>query len=88
MRTVHLLHGIPGSGKTSFAKQLELKANTVRLSHDEWMVALFGSDPAMDQWERYSARIEAQLWVMAERFDSRRCRRGHGFRLLVAKVTG
>lgn len=39
---VHLLVGMPGAGKTTYAKALEAEANALRLTPDEWQLALFG----------------------------------------------
>jgi predicted kinase len=33
--------GLPGSGKTTFAKALEIRHSAIRFSPDEWMNALF-----------------------------------------------
>jgi predicted kinase len=34
--------GLPGSGKTTKAKKLEVEASALRLTLDEWMIPLFG----------------------------------------------
>lgn len=39
---VHLMVGLPGAGKTTRAKQLEASAAALRLTPDEWQIALFG----------------------------------------------
>lgn len=41
MTTLTLLCGLPGSGKTTYARRLE-ERGTLRLSSDDWMVPLFG----------------------------------------------
>jgi predicted kinase len=45
MATAHLLFGYLGSGKTTFAKRLEVEHGAVRFTPDEWMARLFGGDP-------------------------------------------
>src|SRR5580700_5672155 len=40
--TLHMMCGLPGSGKTTLAKQLEEKHNAVRLCPDEWMAQIVG----------------------------------------------
>ena len=40
--TLYLLVGLPGSGKTTKARQLEVDVPALRLTPDEWMKALFG----------------------------------------------
>ena len=54
--------GLPGSGKTTLAKQLEEQLNAVRLSADDWMEAL-----AINLWDEDSrARIESLQWTLAQ----------------------
>ncbi len=44
--TLYLLVGLPGSGKTTLALEIEAERTALRLSPDEWMLPLFGaSDP-------------------------------------------
>jgi len=45
--TLYLLVGLPGAGKTTKARQLEVEACALRFTPDEWMIPLFGrNDPA------------------------------------------
>lgn len=44
MATLFLLCGLPASGKTTLAKQLESRRGALRLSPDEWIAALHGPD--------------------------------------------
>src|SRR5262249_39568873 len=44
LATLHLMVGLPCSGKTTLAKQLEHERSALRLTPDEWQVALFGQD--------------------------------------------
>jgi predicted kinase len=54
--------GLPGSGKTTHAKQLETKLHGVRFCPDEWMDAL-----AVDLWdEKMRARIEPLQWELGQ----------------------
>jgi len=53
--------GLPGSGKTTFAKTLESKLYAIRFCPDEWMEAL-GID-IYDEQRR--AKIEALQWQIA-----------------------
>ena len=39
---LYLLVGLPGSGKTTKARQLEVEVSALRLTLDEWMIPLFG----------------------------------------------
>ena len=59
--------GLPGSGKTTLAKELETRHSAVRLSADEWMDAL-----GLDLWdEARRAKIEALQWQLARQLLSR-----------------
>lgn len=40
--TVFLIVGLPGAGKTTHAKKLEISASALRLTPDEWQRVLFG----------------------------------------------
>ena len=67
MATLFLICGLPGSGKTTLAKQIERDHHALRLTPDEWIVRLFGSDltpPTLD-WCRDP--VEAIQWEVAER---------------------
>src|SRR3954470_2204295 len=39
---LYLLVGLPGAGKTTKARQLEVEASALRFTPDEWMKTLFG----------------------------------------------
>ena len=54
--------GLPGSGKTTLARQLEQKLGAVRFCPDEWMQALALN--AYDEQRR--ERIEAMQWELAQ----------------------
>src|SRR5260370_28119179 len=44
---LYLIVGLPGAGKTTKAKQLEVEASALRFTPDEWMKSLYGrNDPA------------------------------------------
>jgi predicted kinase len=61
-----LLCGLPASGKTTLARELAEAYRAVRLSADEWKLAL-GIDP-FDEEAR--VRLESQLWALAQRLLS------------------
>ena len=57
-----LICGLPGSGKTTLAKQLASEARAVRLSPDEWKHAL-----GIDYYDEDArVRLEARLWLFAQ----------------------
>lgn len=54
--------GLPGSGKTTHAKQLEAKLRAIRFCPDEWMDGL-----SADIWdERMRGKIEALQWQVGQ----------------------
>lgn len=63
----HLLHGFIGSGKTTFARQLERECGAVRFSHDEWMVRLHGWNPPEERFGEYLVQVENLIWDEATR---------------------
>lgn len=65
--TVHLLHGLPGCGKTRFAQRLATERGAVVLSHDEWVHRLFGFRPNGAQVEAARQPIRDMLWRAAQR---------------------
>lgn len=70
---LHLMVGLPCSGKTTAARTLEAEHAVLRLTTDEWHVRLFGDDFAeADDLDhtRHNQRhqvLEALLWDVAER---------------------
>jgi predicted kinase len=70
MATLYLMVGLPCSGKTTRAKQLENEVSALRLTPDEWHVNLFGHDTKEtydpDHDRRHSV-IESMLWEVAAR---------------------
>lgn len=63
MATLFLICGLPGSGKTTLAKQIEREHNALRLTPDEWMHRLFGDGFN----EEARQRVETIQWETAER---------------------
>lgn len=61
--TLHLLCGLPGSGKTTLALKLEEEHNALRLTPDEWMARIVGDGYN----EEKRAVVEAIQWEIAAR---------------------
>ena len=63
--TIYLIVGLPGAGKTTRAKELEVGESALRLTPDDWQLAVFDNDSPV-QWrskERADQRdrIEGKL---------------------------
>jgi predicted kinase len=63
--TIYLIVGLPGAGKTTRAKELEISESALRLTPDEWQMAIFDGDDS-SRWrtkERadHRDRIEGKL---------------------------
>ena len=67
MATLHLMVGLPCSGKTTLAKKLEQERSALRLTPDEWQIGLFGQDAHEPEHDARHSFIEAMLWKIASR---------------------
>ncbi len=67
MVTLHLMVGLPCSGKSTLAKKLEHEQSALRLTTDEWHVRLFGQDAEEPEHDARHMLIEAMLWNIASR---------------------
>ena len=67
MATLHLMVGLPCSGKTTLAKKLEQERSALRLTPDEWQVPLFGQDAEEPEHDARHSLIESLLWKIASR---------------------
>ena len=65
MATLHMMVGLPGSGKTTEAKKLEQKFNALRLTPDEWQLFLFGHDINEQEHDARHTKIEELMWKVA-----------------------
>lgn len=65
MTTLHLMVGLPCSGKTTLAKSLEIELGALRLTPDEWHRALFGQDATHPEHDERHGKIEALQWGVA-----------------------
>ncbi|HET8689091.1 MAG TPA: AAA family ATPase, partial [Methanosarcina sp.] len=67
MATLHLMVGLPCSGKTTLAKMLERERSALRLTPDIWQIGLFGQDADEQEHDIRHSFIEAMLWSIASR---------------------
>jgi len=65
--TLHLLCGLPGSGKTTRAKELEAAGGRVRLNADDWVCQLYPDDAEAAARDNRKSRVEQVQWELAER---------------------
>jgi hypothetical protein len=59
--------GLPCSGKTTLAQELESEQSALRLTPDEWQVRLFGQDAEEPEHDVRHTLIETMLWNIASR---------------------
>lgn len=67
MATLHLMVGLPCSGKTTLARRLAVERSALRLTPDEWHLRLFGQDVSASEHNARHDLIEALLWEVAAR---------------------
>ena len=65
--TLHLMVGLPGSGKTTYAKQLEADRSAVRFTPDEWQIKLFGDDTDHSEHDARHTAVEEIMWEYAQK---------------------
>jgi predicted kinase len=66
MATLHLMVGLPGSGKTTRARALAASTGAIRLTPDDWHTALYGNDMHHPDHDRIHDTIERLMWQLAE----------------------
>ena len=63
--TLHLMVGLPGSGKTTEARRIAAETGAIRFTPDDWHLALFGDDLADPDHDRRHTVIEDLIWTLA-----------------------
>ena len=59
--------GLPGAGKTTLARELEQRYHALRLTPDDWITHLLGSDPSHQALDAARDPTEALQWDVASR---------------------
>lgn len=67
MATLHLMVGLPCSGKSTLARTLEHEHSALRLTPDEWHIQLFGQDAEESEHQARHTLIETLQWEVASR---------------------
>lgn len=67
MATIHLMFGYMGFGKTTIAKQLAKTIPAVRLTHDEFMVKLYGRNIPCNEFRQNYQKVDDLLWYLARK---------------------
>jgi predicted kinase len=67
MPTLILICGLPGSGKTTLAKQLEASIPALRLCPDEWIASIMADPTDAVEMERLRSIVEGIQWQLAKR---------------------
>ncbi len=63
--TVHLFCGLPTSGKTTFAKELEQNHKAIRFSLDEWMIELTDATIFDAEYGEMAEKLRERFWHTA-----------------------
>jgi len=67
MQTLILICGLPGSGKTTLAKQLEFSRSALRLCPDEWLASILADVTDTVELDRLRTAVESIQWEVAKR---------------------
>jgi len=63
--TLHILHGLLGTGKSTYAKERRKRGRAIILNNDEWMVRLYGENPPADSFQQFRNKFEQIQWQLA-----------------------
>lgn len=67
MSTLFLICGLPGSGKTTLAKKLEVTEKALRLSPDEWISEILLDPNNISELNRLRSPTESIQWELAKK---------------------
>ena len=66
MTILHLMVGLPRSGKSRWARTIEERTGALRFTPDEWHLRLFGQDADHPDHDGPHQAIEELIWEVAE----------------------
>lgn len=69
--TLIMVCGLPGSGKTTFAKRLEAERNAIRMCPDDWIEALLEDPDDSEEKDRLRDVVENLQWDLAKGYLSK-----------------
>jgi len=69
--TLYLMCGLPGSGKTTRAKELEAAGKGILLNADDWVWQLYPDDAETAARDERKGLVERVQWELVERLLSR-----------------
>lgn len=67
MGMLFLICGLPGAGKTTLAKELEVQHSAIRFSPDEWITQIIADVNDKAELDRLRTPVETVQWQMAKR---------------------
>ncbi|GAA5502825.1 hypothetical protein Dxin01_02572 [Deinococcus xinjiangensis] len=70
MTTLTLLCGLPASGKTTLAREIE-QVGAIRLSSDDWMVPLYGQHMPREVFDARLSTVRELQWELAAKLLNR-----------------
>src|SRR5687767_11291437 len=72
MATLHLISGLPGSGKTTYATALQARVDGVLYGLDRWLITVFGkytlATVGLDEHTRRVLACRELIWDSAGEF--------------------
>jgi predicted kinase len=66
--TLILICGLPGAGKTTFARKLEAERNAIRMCPDDWIEAVLASQTDRQERDRLRDPVENLQWDLAKTY--------------------
>jgi predicted kinase len=70
---LYLMCGLPGSGKTTTAKEIASKQAALRFNADEWILSIYGHELERPERDTVRDSIEALQWQTAKQALSLGC---------------